>query len=527
MYSFPIQKVYLMAVAILGLGAALLMGSWVGSGNIMLPALVIGGSAGLATLLLLGRHYWYLIPFSVLSGLPAIPLGGRTVNLVEVSIAACSAIFFARLAMKRERLVVFRPTHAVLLLSFAWVCWIWYLNPTGFAALGSGTIGARYYINIILGFLGFLVLASQKPTEEDFRRLLWIVFAGVMISTAYGIFSFFVLGGAEAEASASASAGGLEEYTWHQIIAGPSLIGAYLIFAYNKPSQVFGLQKPLLPILYLLAFGVATLSGKRMSILLILMAPLLGCVINKEYRYALIGMILGGAMLTSLLFAQGSVITLPFTVQRSLSWLPGNWDPSLQELGRGDIFRVQLRELATHEIKRSPLIGRGYATSFSDVLSGYTMMEQGSGLELEKVMGHAASKNWHNRWLGYSADFGIPFAVLLAWLYLTGIIVSWRLTQSSGPHSYARVFSLFAFFWICQQIITSHTSGHTAQDALNNWWLYGLLFATYATRIIDKVTDTYHHAASLRPEPSGAIASQVPTPVVVRDQFLSRNFHYS
>jgi len=477
MHSFPIQKLYIMGAATLGLGLALLMGSWVGSGNIRLPALVIGASTGMAALLLLGRHYWYLIPFSVLSELPAIPVGGRTVDLVEVSIAACSAIFFARLAMKRERFVLFRPTHAALLLSFAWICWIWYLNPTGFAALGSGTIGARYYINIILGFLGFLVVASQKPTEEDFRRLLWIVFAGAVINTFYGLFSFFVLGGAEAEASA----GGLEEYTWHQIIATPSLIGAYLIFAYNKPSQVFGLQKPLLPFLYVLAFAVATLSGKRMSILLILMAPLLSCVINKEFRYALIGTVLGGAMLTSLLFAQGSVITLPFTVQRSLSWLPGNWDPSLEELGTGDKFRSELRELAKHEIKRSPLLGRGYATSLADVLTGYTLMEQGSGLQMEKVMGHAASRNWHNRWLGYSADFGIPFAVLLAWLYLTGVIVAWRLTQGLGPHTYARVFAVFAFFSIAQQIAASHTSGHTALDALRNWWIYGLLFATYAT----------------------------------------------
>jgi hypothetical protein len=471
-----------MAVAILGLGLALLMGSWVGSGNMMLPGLVIGASGGIAALLLLGRYYWYLIPFSVLSGLPAIPVGGRTIDFVELAIAACSAIFFARLAMKKERFVLFRPTHAALLLSFAWICWIWFLNPTGLAALGAGTIGARFYVKIILGFLAFLVIASQKPTEEDIRRLLWIVFIGAVISTLYGMFSFFVLGGLEAEQGA----GGLEDYTWHQILSGPALTGTWLIFALNKPSQVFGLQRPLLPFLYFLAFAIATISGKRMSILLILAAPLISCMINKEYRYALIGSIVGGAMVLSLTFAQGSIFTLPFTVQRSLSWLPGNWDPSLQELGTGDIFREQLRELATHEIKRSPLLGRGYATSLADVLSGYTMMEYGSGLEMEMVMGHASSKNWHNRWLGYSADFGIPFTVLLVWLYLAVIVVAWRLTRSLDPRSYMRAFAVFAFFWISQLIITSHTSGHTALDALRNWWMFGLIFAMYAEYVIPK-----------------------------------------
>lgn len=480
MNTFPIQKLYAIAVAAVGLFLAFFMGSWVGSGNIMLPALIIGFSAGIAVILLLGRHYWYLIPFTILSGLPAIPLAGRSVDLVEVAIATCVAVFFARLAMKKERFVAFRPTHAAVLLSFAWICWIWYLNPTGLAALGSGTIGARFYVKIVLGFLAFLILASQKPTEADFRRLLWIVFLGAIIKTLYGIYSFFVLGTAETEVGA----GGLEEYTWHQILSIPALTGVWLIFAYNKPSQVFSLSKPLLPVLYILAFAVAAISGKRMSILLILATPILSCVLNKEYRYALIGMILGGAMLTILLFAQGSVITLPFTVQRSLSWLPGNWDPSLQELGTGDIFREQLRELATHEIKRSPLIGRGYATSLADVMAGYTMLEHGTGLEMEKVMGHAASKNWHNRWLGYSADFGIPFTVLLVCLYLTAIIVAWRLTQSLVPRSYARAFAVFAFFWISQLIITSHTSGHTALDVLRNWWLYGLLFAMYAEYLI-------------------------------------------
>jgi hypothetical protein len=471
-----------MAVAILGLGMAFLMGSWVGAGNIMLPTLVIGVSGGIAAILLLGRHYWYLIPFSVLSALPAIPLAGRTIDLVEVTIAACSAIFFARLAMKKERFIPFRPTHTALLLSFAWICWIWYLNPTGLAALGAGTIGARFYVKIILGFLAFLVIASQKPTEIDFRRLLWIVFIGAILNTLYGMFSFFVLGGAEAEQGA----GGLEEYTWHQILAGPALTGAWLIFALYKPSQIFSLQRPWLPMFYILAFGIAAISGKRMSILLILAAPLISCMLNKEYRYAFIGIIVGGAMILSLTLSQGSIFTLPFTVQRSLSWLPGNWDPSLQELGSGDKFREQLRELATHEIKRSPLFGRGYATSLADVMSGYTMMEHGTGLEMEQVMGHASSKNWHNRWLGYSADFGIPFTVLLVWLYFTAIIVAWRLTRSLDPRSYARAFAVFAFFWIAQLIITSHTSGHTALDALRNWWLYGLLFAMYAEYVIPK-----------------------------------------
>lgn len=482
MHSFPIQKLYMFAIAALGLGLALVMGNWVGSGNFVLPGMIIGMAGGLITLIILGRHYWYLIPFSILSGLPAIPLGGRTVDFVEVAIAACTAVYIARLALKRETIVLFRPTHAPVLLSFAWICFIWYLNPTGLAALGSGTIGARFYLKIILAFCAFIVLASQKPNERDFQRLLWLVFLGAIIKTLYGLYSFFVLGAGDTEVGA----GGLEDYTWHQIIAGPALTGAWLIFSMYKPSQVFGLQRPWLPIFYLFAFGIAAISGKRMSMLLILAAPLISCVINKEYRYALIGSIVGGAMILSLSLAQGSIISLPFTVQRSLSWLPGNWDPSLQELGTGDIFRDQLRELATHEIKRSPLLGRGYATSLADVMSGYTMMEYGSGLEMEKVMGHAASKNWHNRWLGYSADFGIPFTVLLVWLYLTAIIVVWRLTQSLVPRSYGRAFSVFAFFWISRLVITSHTSGHTALDALENWWLYGLIFAMYAEFLIPK-----------------------------------------
>jgi hypothetical protein len=498
-----------MAVAILGLGMAFVMGSWVGSGNIMLPGLVIGASGGVAVLLVLGRHYWYLIPFSVLSGLPAIPLGGRTVDLVELAIAACSAIFFARLAMKRERLVPFRPTHTALVLSFAWICWIWYLNPTGLAALGSGTIGARFYVKIILGFLAFLIIASQKPTEQDFRRLLWIVFVAVVINAVYELFSFFMMGGMQPE---DTGVGVLEEYTWHQTLATPSLMAAFLIFSYNKPSQVFGLQKPMLPIFYFLAFAIAAISGKRMIILLLLMVPLLSCLLNKEYRYALLGLLVGGALLFGLTLAQGSILTLPFTVQRSLSWLPGEWDPSLQRLGRGDTFRAELRELAQHEITRSPLLGRGYATSLSDVLAGYTMMEHGSGLEMERVMGHAASRNWHNRWLGYAAEFGIPFAILLAWLYLTGITIAWRLAKSLDSHSYARVFAIFAFLWLSQLIITSHTSGHTAIDALRNWWIYGLLFATYAAHIESirrahhglvgssgVVSSPSHESASFRP----------------------------
>jgi len=485
MSNFASNRIILPLVTVGGLLLALMMGKWVAGGSLMMPGLVIGGIFGAIFFLTLGRMYWYMIPFALASGLPAIPLGGRTIELGELAVAACTAIFVARVAMKKDRLVLFRATHFPLLFCFGYICFVWFLNPTGLLFLGSETMGGRYYLKIVLGFCAFLVMASQEPTEKDFLRIIYLVFAGIMLKTLYGIAAHFLFGGGP-DINAQTGMVSEEGYTWQQVIAGPATIITYYLFSRYRPSEIFGFQRPWAMVLYGTAIIVAALSGKRMGLFLTLSTPFLSALVYREYRHILIASALGALGLVSISMGQGNVFVLPFTAQRALSWLPADWDPSLKQLGSGDIFRKELREIAMDDIRENPIFGKGYATSVSDVITGYNMMEHGSGLELERVMGHAMSKNWHNMWLGYAADFGIPYMVMYVVLYIMAFTLSLKLARGLPHPSTRQIFCLYAFFSVCAKIFTINSSGHSALDAFETWWLYGLLFAVAAQVKLEK-----------------------------------------
>jgi hypothetical protein len=75
------SKIIVFATMAVGLLIALFLGMAVGEGRRIQIAAVFAVMVGAPLLLSLGKNYWYLIPASLLSGLPAIPLGGRNINL--------------------------------------------------------------------------------------------------------------------------------------------------------------------------------------------------------------------------------------------------------------------------------------------------------------------------------------------------------------------------------------------------------------------------------------------------------------
>jgi hypothetical protein len=60
--------------------------------------------------------------------------------------------------------------------------------------------------------------------------------------------------------------------------------------------------------------------------------------------------------------SQGSLVNYPRSLQRALSFLPGNWDPvAVKETEGSSTWRKQIRELFWAEyFKKAPLLGQGY-----------------------------------------------------------------------------------------------------------------------------------------------------------------------
>ncbi len=468
-----------------GLLVALFLGMAVGEGRRMHIAAVFAVMVGAPVLLSLGKNYWYLIPASLLSGLPAIPFGGRNINLAELCIALCFGIFITRVAFKLDKIILWRATHIPIYLFMAWVLFIFCLYPTGLAAFGAATMGGRFYLQLILAFMAFVIIASREINEKDCKWIFYSIILGAIINATYSVYSFIFIG--TQDDFLSDGGGGDGFYTWHQSLAVPAVAYSFLIFAWKKPSSILQFKKPLLSLLYLTAIILALYSGKRMGLVAVLVAPILGAIIHKQFFYVWLGIFTAAILSVFIIFGHGEYFRLPLQMQRALSILPADWDREIRGLERGaDPFRESLRRFAMENINRNPIIGKGFTVEYSEII-GQLMATKyvGSGADSQAAP-YAIGRSWHNTWLGYAADFGIPLSVIQAIIYLTVLVVSYKAIRILPYNSLQFVLCGYIFMYVCRDLLASHTSGHSAVDAFERWWMYGVLFAIYAAATTNK-----------------------------------------
>lgn len=479
-YNVDTRAITLGLVMIGGILAALALGRAVGNQNYLHIIVVCGFVFGCLFFFTLGDRYWYLIPFALASGLPAIPLGGRTVELGELAIASCTVFFVMRVALKKEHLVIFRATHIPILLFMGWVLLCFSLNPSGFMFFGAQTAGARFYLKLALAFCAFLILASREISENDAKWIIRLLILGVFINLAYGFASFFLLGGAP-EPSSPGAIETEDFYSWHQILSLPAITLAFLIFSRYKPSDVIGFQKPWTLLAYCIVFVIALASGKRMGVVAVMIAPFVSAIVYRQRIYIWVGLFALMIFVAVVTLGHGHLFTLPMTMQRAISWLPGQWDADLTGIQAGsDEFREALRRFAVNNIQRDPVIGKGFSVDITETGSAITEAMRGGTIDVQ-VAAYALGKAWHNTWLGYAADFGIPLSVLQGVLFITVLVVSYR-TSSELPYpSSLKTIGVYVLITVSREIMTSYTSGHTALDAFGRWWMYGMIFSIAAS----------------------------------------------
>jgi hypothetical protein len=461
---------------LLGLALAIAMGSAVGSNDFQKVIMILGAGIGIATFLVIGKHYWLLIPLSMGAKFPAVPFGGRSLEFPELAIAACSVFFILRVATRKEKLHLFRSINLPILIFVAWVSMVFVLNPIGLAMLGSSTGGGRFYVKIALAFAAFVILSNRSYSERDIRWVIALLIFGAIFGVVYGFAEYTLVGPAIDPVTGMV---GDEFYTWHQLLSLPAMTIAFLVFSRWSPREVFGLQRPLIALIYLGCLALVLLSGKRMGLAAVLMAPAVSALMFRQMIYIPVALALLFTAVATLVVGQGQWFNLPIVAQRTLSWLPGNWDSELENLrGGGDDFRTELRRVAMESIKRYPIVGRGFSIDLNETITAIGMGRYGGDVEIQAAA-FALGRSWHNRWLGYAADFGIPLTIIQAIIFLTILILSFRNFRLLGNSSLLGVFSLYVFIFTCRDVIASHTSGHSAIDAFERWWMYGIIIAIY------------------------------------------------
>jgi hypothetical protein len=471
------RAITMVVTMVAGLGAALLLGRMVATGDYTNIILIVGAVFGMLFILLLGDRYWYLIPVTIGLDLPTFPIGGRNINLSEISVVLCTGVYIVRLALKREELVLFRLRNAPIILYFSWVLTVWALHPVGLAGLGSEIGGGRFYATILLAFASFTIVSNrQSITEKDIKWIFGLLLVGTFANLGRTLLEYLVLGHTLGLAGVDVDTEGF--YTWHQALASPAMLILMLLFSRYAPSQIISLAHPGRLMVFVTTIPPILLSGKRAAVGSLILIPLLSAMLRRQFHYIFIFGVSGFLFIGGLVIGQGSLFDLPMNVQRSLSWLPGEWDSSLKNLGSKDEFRKALRELAWEKIQRNPWMGDGFRVDINETAGIFYRTQQYGAPDIrDQVLPYAMGKAWHNTWLGYSADFGIPLAVIQFFLVVTALVVTYRVFCQSLGSVWINAMAMYCFIFFVKDVLTSWTSGHSALDTITRWWMYGMIFA--------------------------------------------------
>jgi hypothetical protein len=339
-------------------------------------------------------------------------------------------------------------------------------------------MGGRFYAQLAFAFIAFIIIASREITEKDCKWIIIFILVGSAINATYSIASFLIFGPGDEILNPGADTDGF--YTWHQSLAGPALAIIFLLFAWKKPSEILGFKKPILLLVYLIAIALTLYSGKRMALIAVFLAPIVSAAIYRQYTYIFSGTFLALILSLALIFGHGDVFKLPPQMQRALSWLPAKWDSEFYTMAGGrDPFREALRRFAMENIDRYPIVGRGFAIEYSEIIGQVSASRYLGGDDMQAAP-YAIGRAWHNTWLGYAADFGIPLSVIQGILYLAVLIIAFKTSRAYPFGSLQSILAIYILIFSVRDVLATHTSGHSATDAYNRWWMYGLLFSLYA-----------------------------------------------
>ncbi|NWK55175.1 O-antigen ligase family protein [Verrucomicrobiaceae bacterium N1E253] len=471
----------LVLALITGLGFAVFVGTVVGSGEYKEAYIYVLLLVGVGIMATMKRSFWMLIPFSMVGDFPAVPVGPVSMKLGEAWLFV-SLLFVVLQAVSRRKLPILYVRGALpVYLYSTWVFMIYILNPVGLSSMGASEGGLRFYMMIGLSLLSVVILMNQVIDSQKAKKVLMLVLVGAIMGSAWNIAQvFFPAMAVFSGRSVMESGGGF--YGWNQQLSiVPHLIVIFIVSRYSFRMMLIPTNWWVV-VLYILCIGLGFASGKRSFTVLMLIYPILGTVLRKEF----IAVFLCGAMtiliVSVALIGHGSIFHLPKTAQRVLSVLPvGEWDGDVQASADND-FRETLNKYALRDISERPILGEGLQADFD--LLWHLRYNPGDVLEEgDHILGltYSANSAWHNTWLGISADFGIPAAVIWASVWITLIIGCMKSIKQLSIYDWRYTLLMFILLLTLGDLLRSWQFGHSAVNMWQVAWRVGVWLAVKRT----------------------------------------------
>lgn len=333
----------------------------------------------------LGKNAWLLLPLTAAFSHPVSGLPGGFA-LRDILIGAVTVFLFFRWLGKRFRVRFrFGALEFILLIQYLFVLQVYLRNPAGLAILGSDTVGGRPYIEITIAAFSFLILATQVVSLQMVKRASYFLLFGGLASAMIELFAALVPGvgiyiarvyriasTGFVVAGLSGSTAGSGEYslqrrTYLFWVVKP-LFGWLMAIA--RPLQVFNPLRPFMVIGFLIVIAAVFASGFRS---LIVWCGFMYIAASFAHRKAIDIFVAAGIGISAIILAiggNGQLFDLPMTAQRSLSFLPGEWDPVAKNDAKASTdWRLEMWEvvLTSDQYIENKTFGDGYTLNPDDL----------------------------------------------------------------------------------------------------------------------------------------------------------------
>lgn len=337
-----------------GLTLAIVAGNLAGSGKTGMVGALIGGIIAMSFFLMIRQRVWMLIPATWM-------LGGKISVLPLPFSVAHLGILFAFgtfLLLKAFKIIRLKPKLGLvevwMFANLAYLVTVFLRNPVGVEALGADRVGGRPYFDIFIAFLGFWVLSRAVASTRDAFFLPLLVIAGNFFHATINVIAnhfpstigplsrlYSGIAAAENLDALPALPGEGTDRQGHLAGLGSSI----WLFACSRWRPAT-LLNPLFFgrfLIFLFAAYAVLLSGFRSFLFGMMLTFMIGTYFHRGMVETVKAGMIGLVALTLLISLQGTIIDLPLSAQRALSFLPGNWDYAAKSEAKGSTeWRVEM-----------------------------------------------------------------------------------------------------------------------------------------------------------------------------------------
>ncbi len=376
------QRLTVIVTIVLGLISAVVLGKLAGQERLGPILMVVLGGAALTTLLVLKERVWIVLLFAwpMTGQIRAlnIPFSVRDLAVMYVFVGYLALIAFKIIRTRnRMTLIDLFMMSVLLMLAIAFI-----RNPVGVEALGSERVGGRPYFNISIAVLAWWVLSRSDLTTVSPK---WIFIAvllgktmdGLLATSLYylpGLEGFFaefyscpiMTSGQQGDSAASVLSESTERLSFLGFLVLPLLIA---LFSLDRPLAWLNIFKPWKALIFALAVLGLLKSGFRSAFMIVIGIAMISGFLRAG-RSEVLRMV--SLAILALLFTvtfNNVLFDLPKNVQRTLSFLPGNWDAFAVSEGKESTeWRLYMwkQALLTDRYIENKFLGDGFGIKKTD-----------------------------------------------------------------------------------------------------------------------------------------------------------------